>query len=113
MGAEEATRAANARVEQGKRGLMARIAHETIEIIRTGGYRAPDTQEWVDISSLTHAAVTASVYYASKDWHPAGLPQPAFGKTVFEVRCCTTLAAAQDLTTARADGSTLALLNFA
>jgi len=112
---EEATRAENARAASGRKGENARIAHETIKIIEVGGYYAPNLGDWVDVSSSVQAAVMASTHYPSTPWHRPPLQAPAFRNAeLIEVRCCTCLAAAQELAALQEEGSSSpGVLNFA
>lgn len=111
---EEATRAENARAATGRKGENARIAHETIKIIEVGGYYAPDLGDWVDVRGSVQAAVVASLHYPSTPWHRLPLQPLASGSSdLIEVRCCTCLAAAQELAALQEGSSSPGVLNFA
>jgi len=102
------------RAASGRKGENARIAHETIKIIEVGGYYAPNSGDWVDVGSYVQAAVIASIHYPSTPWHRSTLQPPASDSSEFiEVRCCTCLAAAQELAASQEGSSSPGVLNFA
>lgn len=93
----------------GAKQKNAKHARETLDILIAGHYIGPGGS-LVDVSHSLCAAVSLSKYLPASSWE-----KPASSgirhKLSLEVRCCTTLAAAQDL--ASSMGVAPGVLNFA
>lgn len=102
---EEAERAARTAAGGGPKARRAQHAAETLRAITEGGYDIEG--ERVELAELMLRAVDGSEFFP----HERRLQRTgkASGPTTIEVRCCTTLAAAQELA---AEG-TPGVLNFA
>lgn len=109
---EEASRVKKAQEASGNKGKFARHAHETLQIIATGGYRPEAGGEWVDLRHAIQAAVASSEYYAAGSWNPRSLASASL-ETAIEVRCCTCLAAARELASLEDNATAPGVLNFA
>eukprot|EP00929_Paragymnodinium_shiwhaense_P028090 TRINITY_DN16354_c0_g1_i1.p1 TRINITY_DN16354_c0_g1~~TRINITY_DN16354_c0_g1_i1.p1 ORF type:complete len:444 (-),score=57.33 TRINITY_DN16354_c0_g1_i1:247-1578(-) len=96
-------RASKAGVREGR----AKVAAETLKILAAGGYRCLDGT-WVDIQEAVLSAVNTSSFHPAASWcHPAKQRQH---DSVVEIRCCTVLAAAEELAQA---ANHVGVLNFA
>jgi len=103
---EEKDRAERARQEVSSSGhptpkcILARTAHETLQIVASGSYTAPDSCKRVNISELVTHAVASSVHYAADTWRPSEASYlPAIGSRnpICEVWECSVLVAAEEL----------------
>jgi len=115
---EEAERANAARASGGAKGKRAAIARETLDILISGSYVAPRSQKSVDISGSLSQAVVASTHIPAAKWQDhlakAGKPKKSVKQKLHvEVRCCTVLAAAQDLALSESSVAAPGVLNFA
>jgi len=108
---EDVTRQKKAVSSGGSKGSRALIARETLDILANGGYMAPDTFEAIDISTRLCQAVAASTHFPTSAWN-SSLKAPKQRSSI-EVRCCTTLAAAQDLASCEHADAAPGVLNFA
>jgi len=113
--AEDWERAQRTMYQGGSKGLRAKHARETLDIIEAGGYQSSGgAGGWVDIGDKTRRAVAASSFFSTNTWCPSTLPAPSFceDSQSAEVHCCTVVAAAQEL--ARSENSLrVGILNFA
>mmetsp|Transcript_37076 Transcript_37076/g.85620 ORF Transcript_37076/g.85620 Transcript_37076/m.85620 type:complete len:321 (+) Transcript_37076:61-1023(+) len=112
---ERAGAASEARATSGPKGVRARHARETLDILAAGGYNPMAGSGWVDLQPAVLQAVEASTFYpeanfhcqsttsCSSSWLQAGPPS-------IQVACTTSLAAAAEIA---AGGRTPGVLNFA
>eukprot|EP00930_Biecheleria_cincta_P072302 TRINITY_DN59715_c0_g1_i1.p1 TRINITY_DN59715_c0_g1~~TRINITY_DN59715_c0_g1_i1.p1 ORF type:complete len:443 (-),score=75.60 TRINITY_DN59715_c0_g1_i1:135-1400(-) len=97
----------------GAKAKRAQHARETLEILGAGKYVAPETGETVDIADVLCSAVVNSRHVAGGNWHEP-TPRATQQRLIScEVRCCTTLAAAQDLASCSDCLDAPGVLNFA
>lgn len=106
---ETAQRQEKALAGGGPKRTRAKHARETIDIL-IAGYYSNESASQVDLSTCICDAVAASTHLPHASWKPP-LPAHICHTLALEVRCCTVLAAAQDLAslTVAAPG----VLNFA
>jgi len=118
---EDVQRSNKAQGSGGAKGVRAAIARETLSILIQGCYVAPGSQKSVDISSTLCQAVVSSMHVPSAGWQEtiakasgqAKACQRKQQKHSIEVRCCTVLAAAQDLAWSESSIAPPGVLNFA
>lgn len=109
---DQSVRQSKAVASSGAKGKRAQIAMETLDILANGGYTAPDSCEPVNISRSLCQAVAASTHFPASAWQPP-VTKAAQQRIDIEVRCCTTLAAAQDLASSDSASNATGVLNFA
>mmetsp|Transcript_26169 Transcript_26169/g.61030 ORF Transcript_26169/g.61030 Transcript_26169/m.61030 type:complete len:356 (-) Transcript_26169:88-1155(-) len=118
--AERSADALRIQSDKGARGVRARQARETLDILAAGGYASPADGSWVDLKHNQMMSISLSRYY------PAGAavagshaspetPLECSSSSVemdlrCEVKCCSTIAAALELAS---QGLTPGVLNFA
>mmetsp|Transcript_38985 Transcript_38985/g.72197 ORF Transcript_38985/g.72197 Transcript_38985/m.72197 type:complete len:481 (-) Transcript_38985:91-1533(-) len=96
----------------GAKARRAQHARETLDILAAGRYTAQGSGETVEISAILCRAVESSKFFGEGKWHK---PTALVGEQRLrcEVRCCTVLAAAQDLAISPECHAAPGVLNFA
>jgi len=108
---EDEQRAAKNRTEKSAKGDRARVAHETIEIIRNMGYDSHGRGR-IELKSKLLDAIAASRFYLAETASQQPWRKRFGGGTDIEVSCCTVLSAAECLRSMR-NAFPPGVLNFA
>ena len=103
-------RTADRIMEQKARERRAKLARETLEVIREGGYTAVSTSEWIDVSESITASRSGTVVVDRGAIDCRALRHAH--ATTFDFGCDCSLAAAKQLADS-SHGRSVAVLNFA